>query len=261
MRILITNDDGINAPGLKTLEAIAKTVAGPDGEVWVVAPAFEQSGVGHCISYTHPTLIAEMGPRRFAAEGTPADCVLAGIHYVMKDTPPDLILSGVNRGNNAAENVLYSGTLGAAMEGALQGKRAIALSQYFGPDNASLDDPFEAAAAHGAETVQALVDHGSWGGGEYGTFYNVNFPPLPGGQVKGRKVTRQGRRPDTNFSAEPSIAPNGRRFLWVRGGNQHGAVDAETDAGANLDGYISITPLRADLTAHDQLSVLKGRLE
>ena len=119
MRILVTNDDGINAPGLKVLETIAADLAGPEGEVWVVAPAFEQSGVGHCISYTHPMLCAQMGERRFAAEGSPADCVLVGIHDVMKGTPPDLVLSGVNRGNNSGQNALYSGTLGAAIEAAL----------------------------------------------------------------------------------------------------------------------------------------------
>ncbi len=96
MRILITNDDGINAPGLKTLHAIATDIAGPQGEVWTVAPAFEQSGVGHCISYTHPTMLAQLGDKRFAAEGSPADCVLAGLYEVMKDTPPDLVLSGIN---------------------------------------------------------------------------------------------------------------------------------------------------------------------
>ncbi len=135
MRILITNDDGINAPGLAVLESIANEIAGEDGEVWIVAPAFEQSGVGHCISYTHPTMLSQFGPRRFAAEGSPADCVLAGFYQVMKDAPPDLVLSGVNRGNNAAENVLYSGTIGAAMEAALQGLPAIALSQFYGPEN------------------------------------------------------------------------------------------------------------------------------
>ncbi|MEO1603643.1 MAG: 5'/3'-nucleotidase SurE, partial [Pseudomonadota bacterium] len=98
MRILITNDDGINAPGLKVLEDIATEIAGADGEVWTVAPAFEQSGAGHCISYTHPTMLSQFGPRRFAAEGSPADCVLAAAYQVMKDTPPDLVLSGVNRG-------------------------------------------------------------------------------------------------------------------------------------------------------------------
>jgi len=103
MRILITNDDGINAPGLVVLKEIATALAGPDGEVWTVAPAFEQSGVGHCISYTKPMMIAELGPRRFAAEGSPADCVLAGLDEVMVDHAPDLVLSGVNRGNNSAE--------------------------------------------------------------------------------------------------------------------------------------------------------------
>ena len=151
MRILITNDDGINAPGLKTLEGVANELAGKDGEVWVVAPAFEQSGVGHCISYTHPMMVSKMGERRYATEGSPADCVLVGLHDVMKDARPDLILSGVNRGNNSAENTLYSGTIGAAIEGALQGVTSIALSQYYGVHNAEIDDPFEASAVHGAD--------------------------------------------------------------------------------------------------------------
>ena len=123
MRILITNDDGINAPGLEVLTEIAVEIAGPEGEVWTVAPAFEQSGVGHCISYTHPMMIMKLAPRRYAAEGSPADCVLAGLFHVMKDARPDLVLSGVNRGNNAAENVLYSGTIGGAMHAALQDER------------------------------------------------------------------------------------------------------------------------------------------
>ncbi len=177
MRILITNDDGINAPGLKVLEAIASEIAGPTGEVWTVAPAFEQSGVGHCISYVHPTMIAELGPRRFAAEGSPADCVLAGLYDVLKDSPPDLVLSGVNRGNNAAENVLYSGTIGGAMEAALQGLPAIALSQYYGPGNVTLDNSFEAAAQHGAGVIRKLLDTGDWDQTDYRVFYNVNFPP------------------------------------------------------------------------------------
>ncbi len=157
MRILITNDDGINAPGLQVLTRIAQDIAGPTGEVWTVAPAFEQSGVGHCISYTHPTMIAELAPRRFAAEGSPADCVIAGLYDVMIDARPDLVLSGVNRGNNAAENTLYSGTIGGAMEAALQGIPAIALSQYYGPANRDLDDPFD-AASHAWRGCRAPVD-------------------------------------------------------------------------------------------------------
>ncbi|MFK7752483.1 MAG: 5'/3'-nucleotidase SurE [Sedimentitalea sp.] len=257
MRILLTNDDGINAPGLKVLEAIAAELAGPNGDVWVVAPAFEQSGVGHCISYTHPMLIAQMGPKRFAAEGSPADCVLAGLHDVMKDAPPDLVLSGVNRGNNSAENALYSGTLGGAMEAALQGLPAIAMSQYYGPRNLDLANPFEASAQHGADVVRAILSHTPPAQEDYRLFFNVNFPPVPGAEVKGKKVVRQGFRRGTSFGVEPHLSPSGKRFLWIRGGAQHVPTDPGTDAHANLDGYVSITPMRADLTADDALDAMK----
>ncbi|MFY0616849.1 5'/3'-nucleotidase SurE [Shimia sp.] len=258
MRILITNDDGINAPGLVTLEQIAHDLAGPDGEVWCVAPAFEQSGVGHCISYTHPTMIAKMGERRFAAEGSPADCVLAGVHDVMIDARPDLILSGVNRGNNSAENALYSGTLGAAIEGALQGIPSFALSQFLGPQNYNVDDPFEAAGAHGAQVLRSILDTDVPNAADYGLFYNINFPPVLAKDVQGVRVTAQGLRKGTGFSVEPHTSPSGRRFLWARGGDQQQKTAEGTDAAANLDGYISVTPMRADLTAHDALSALKG---
>ncbi len=261
MRILITNDDGINAPGLKVLHDIATEVAGADGEVWTVAPAFEQSGVGHCISYTHPFMVAELGPRRFAAEGSPADCVLAGLYDVMADARPDLVLSGVNRGNNAAENVLYSGTIGAAVEAALQGLPTIALSQYYGPGNNALDNPFEAAAMTGAKLVRDLLDKGVWEGGDYRIFYNVNFPPVAAADVKGVRVTPQGYRPNTFFGVEPHHSPSGRKFLWIRGGAQHVPTAPGTDAAANLDGFVSVTPMRCDLTAHDILEPLKDALE
>ena len=261
MRILITNDDGINAPGLAVLYAIATAIAGPDGQVWTVAPAFEQSGVGHCISYTHPTMIAELGPRRFAAEGSPADCVLAGLHDVMAGQRPDLVLSGVNRGNNAGENVMYSGTVGGAMEAALQGLPAIALSQFFGPANKALPDPFDAAAQHGVRTVRALLDRAFWEAADYRLFYNVNFPPVAAAAVKGIRVTRQGFRKAGTFRVAPQQSPSGRRFLWVTGGPQHERTGDGTDVQANLDGYISVTPLRADLTAHDRLAALRDALE
>jgi 5'-nucleotidase len=260
MKILITNDDGIYAPGLKVLETIASDIAGEGGEVWTVAPAFEQSGVAHCISYVRPVMISEFGPRRFACEGSPADCVLAGIHEVMGATP-DLVLSGVNRGNNAAENTLYSGTVGAAIEAALQGMRAIALSQFWGPGNAGLDDPYEAAAAFGAAEVRALLDHADWEPADYRLFYNVNFPPVPANEVKGRRVAAQGYRRDTSFGVEPHFAPSGRKFLWIKGGAQHRPTLPGTDVTANLEGYISVTPMRCDLTAHDRLEGLRARLE
>lgn len=258
MRILITNDDGINAPGLKVLHAIAQTLAGPKGEVWTVAPAFEQSGVGHCISYTHPMMVLQMDTRTFAAEGSPADCVLAGLHDVMKGAAPDLVLSGVNRGNNSAENTLYSGTIGGAMEAALQGLPAIALSQYYGPDNAGRDDPFEAAAVHGADVVRRILAHTPAETGGYRLFYNVNFPPVPASGVKGVRLATQGFREGTGFSTEPHLSPSGRRFLWIKGGDQHRPTAEGSDAQLNLQGYISVTPMRADLTAHDMFDHLAG---
>lgn len=261
MRILITNDDGINAPGLRVMEDIAAEIAGEDGEVWTVAPAFEQSGVGHCISYTHPTMLIQLGDRRFAAEGSPADCVLAGLYQVMKNTPPDLVLSGVNRGNNAAENVLYSGTVGATMEAALQGVPAIALSQFYGPENLAIDDPFEAAREHGVDCVRRLLRNGIWDDADYRVFYNVNFPPIPAADVKGLKVAAQGFRSDNPHTVEPHLSPSGRMFMWVRGGAQAVHTGEGTDVEANIDGYIAVTPLTADLTAHDRLAALRERLE
>lgn len=258
MRILITNDDGINAPGLEILAAIAAEIAGPDGEVWTVAPAFEQSGVAHCISFTHPMMIAQMGERRFAAEGSPADCVMAGLHEVMKDARPDLVLSGVNRGNNSAENALYSGTLGGAMEAALQGLPAIAMSQYYGPKNLEIENPFEAAAVHGADVVRKILATNPDDGQDYRLFFNVNFPPAPASDVQGIRVTSQGYRRGIHFGVEPHNSPSGRRFLWIKGGNQQIRTEPGTDADANLDGYISVTPMRADLTAHDALTAMKA---
>lgn len=256
MRILVTNDDGINAPGLKIAVAIAEEIAGPEGEVWVVAPAFEQSGVGHCISYTHPMMVARMGPRTYATEGSPADCVIAGIYDVLEGAKPDLILSGVNRGNNAGENVLYSGTVGGAMEGALQGVPSIALSQYLGPETIDLENPFEGAAAHGANVVRALLERGTWDAVDYRLFYNVNFPPVPAASVRGMRIAAQGFRRDSGMGVVPHVAPSGRRFLWIKSGPQHHPTAPGTDVAVNLDDYISITPLRADLTAHDAVEDL-----
>ncbi|WOI57327.1 5'/3'-nucleotidase SurE [Palleronia sp. LCG004] len=256
MRILITNDDGIDAPGLVALGEIARAMG---DEVWTVAPAFEQSGVGHCVNYVHPTLVRQVGEHSWAVEGSPADCVLAALHDILP-WRPDLILSGVNRGNNSAENVLYSGTIGAAMEGALQGVRSIALSQFYGPGNRHLDDGFDAARVWGERTIRAILDADLWGTGDYGTFYNVNFPPCPGTDVRGLRAAAQGFRSGDGFSVEPHLSPSGRRFLWVKGADQSRATEPGSDAAVNLDGYVSITPLTADLTRHDTLGALADAL-
>lgn len=260
MRILITNDDGIMAPGLEVLTQIAAALAGPKGEVTTVAPAFEQSGVGHCISYTHPMMISKLGPRRYAVEGSPADCVLVGVYEVMGGQKPDLVLSGVNRGNNSGENVLYSGTVGGAMEAALHGIPAIALSQYMGPKTDVITDPFDAAKVHGADVLRLLLARGLWDSADYRLFYNVNFPPVAAGDVLGHRVCPMGFRRDVAFGVQAQISPSGRKFLWVKGGGQQTPTLAGTDVAANLEGYISITPLRADLTAHADLAALSASL-
>lgn len=257
MRILVTNDDGIHAPGLAVLETIAADLAGPDAEIWVVAPSHEQSGVAHCISYTHPMLLTQTRERRFSTTGSPADCVLAGLHEVMQDAPPDIILSGVNRGNNSAENALYSGTLGGAIEGALQGIPSFALSQFYGPENVSLDNPFEAAAQHGADLLRRLIDRLPAQDQDYRLFFNINFPPVPGQSVKGVRIAPQGYRRNTRFTVEPQNSPAGKRFLWIKGGGQHVATAPGSDAAVNLDGYISVTPMRADFTAHEALDTFR----
>ncbi|MCM2560944.1 5'/3'-nucleotidase SurE [Lutimaribacter sp. EGI FJ00015] len=260
MRILVTNDDGINAPGLKVMEEIAAELAGPEGEVWVVAPAFEQSGVAHCISYTHPTLLAKMAERRFAAEGSPADCVLAGLHDVMMEARPDLVLSGVNRGNNSAQNALYSGTLGGAMEAALQGVPAMALSQYLGPQNFTAENQFEAAGVHGPALIRKLLAAMPEEEADYRLFFNINFPPVGAEDVLGAVLAPQGFRRHAPFKVEPHLSPSGRRFLWIKGGDQHVQTEPGSDAAVNLDGYISVTPMRADLTCHTTIEALKDTL-
>lgn len=260
MRILITNDDGISAPGLAVLEDIARDVAGPDGEVWIVAPAFEQSGVGHCINYVKPSMISQLEARRFAVEGSPADCVLAGLGDIV-DGEVDLVLSGVNRGNNAGENTVYSGTIGGAMEAALQGVRGIALSQFYGPENVHLDNPFDAAATTGADCVRRLLDGAEWGGETYKMFYNVNFPPVPGNKVRGLAAVAQGYRGDGRMGVHPQTAPSGRKYLWIQGSAQGEPTQPGTDVKANTEGWVSVTPMRCDLTVHGALEGLRDVLD
>lgn len=255
MRILITNDDGIRAEGLRVLHRIASAIAGEEN-VWTVAPAFEQSGVGHCISFSRPMVIEQLGPREFAVDGSPADCVLAGLFDAMVGARPDLILSGVNRGNNAAENTLYSGTVGAVIEAAMHQVKSVALSQYYGPENRDLENPFEAAETRGEEVVRRLIDHAPWHDGPYELFYNVNFPPVPAAGVKGIRAVTQGWRDDVEFTVSPQQR-GARRYLWIEGGPQDRPTEPGSDAHANLGGYVSVTPMRADLTAHASMTRLR----
>ncbi|MEO1563967.1 MAG: 5'/3'-nucleotidase SurE [Pseudomonadota bacterium] len=256
MKILLTNDDGIDAPGFDVLRKIAAELTDSEN-IWEVAPLTNQSGVGRCVSYMHPMTMMKRGERSFALQGFPADCVLAALGEAMPERP-DLILSGVNNGNNSGQNAVYSGTVGAAMEGALQGVKSIALSQYFGPGLWGLDDKFDATLKFAAPLIQQLLEFDVWGDDDYMTFYNINFPPVAPAEVKGTQVVGQGFR-NTPFFAKSAEAPNKRTYLYVSSGSQHEKTAPDTDVAANLEGYISITPMTADLTDRSTFDALAAR--
>jgi 5'-nucleotidase len=254
MRILVTNDDGVNAPGLAVLEEIAREVAGASGEVWVVAPEMERSGVSHCISYTRPMRLVQLGERRYAVEGNPADCVIVGIHHVLKDIAPDLVLSGVNAGHNVAEDAVYSGTIGGAMEGALQGVRSIALSQYYSSRTAGSATMFAASRALGAEAVRRVLEC-PW---ERDLFYNVNFPACAPEAVRGWAVAPQGRRQAGVFDCVETLSPSGRQFFWLKHRTSNDSAAPDSDAALGHAGYVTVTPMRPDLSAHDLLAAARA---
>ena len=261
LSILVTNDDGINAPGLKVAEEIALAIAGKTGEVITVAPAVDQSGVGHSISYLRPSLIHQYSNSRFSVEGTPADCVLAGIYYLMKDRPPNLIISGVNNGHNLSDDVVYSGTVGAAMEGALQGIKSLAISQCYSTETLLFEDPFETTREFGAQVCEKLLTAGNWNENPYQTFYNINFPAARVSEVKGLKVCKQGKRPKGSFRLDPIQAPNNRTLLMVNHKQSTQNFEKQgifgNDSEVIKENFITVTPLRADLTSYDELSKLK----
>jgi len=249
MRILLTNDDGYYAPGLKVLEAIAASFS---EDVWIVAPADEQSGAGHSLTLTRPIRVRKHGDKRYAVAGTPTDAVMMALAKIMKDTPPDLILSGVNRGANLAEDVTYSGTVSAAMEGALAGVRSIALSQAYAREGLGDVVPFEAAAAWGERVLRPLIDAPL----APRTLVNINFPPRAGDQVLGVRVVGQGLRDYGRLQIVTNRDPRGYEYHWFGLGPSIETPAHSTDVEAIADGYISVTPLHLDLTHRESLDML-----
>lgn len=252
MRILVTNDDGISAPGLVALEAIAAELS---DDVWVVAPAEEQSGAGHSLTLSQPVRLRQITPRRFAVRGTPTDCVMLALGAVMQDHKPDLILSGVNRGGNLAEDVTYSGTVSAAMEGCLAGIRSIALSQVMADYTAGMED-FTTATTHGAEILRR-VQTIDW---PAGVLININFPPVAADKVRGVRITEQGFRDYGNIHLVKRTDPRGFDYYWHGFGREMPAPGHETDLKAMHEACISVTPLHLDMTHHSTLSALKTAL-
>jgi len=246
MRILVVNDDGINAPGLKVAQDIAREIGGPDVELWTIAPEAQKSGVGHAISYAHPYQATEIAPRTIMITGMPADCVMFALHIAMKDCPPDLILSGVNEGHNFAQDVLYSGTVGGAIEGALQGVKSIALSQNYLKENVGLDSMWDSARSWGCRAVEAALK-AHW---QPDVFYNINFPACHADAVQGLKHCAQGYRKIGGLKVAPCESPPGRQHYWAYQETDNLSAEPNTDSYLVTKNWVSITPMQTNLTAY-----------
>ena len=253
MRILLTNDDGIHAPGLEVLEEIAAQLS---DDIWVCAPAEEQSGAGHSLTLNHPVRLRKYHDRRFSVSGTPTDSVMLALREVM-DAPPDLILSGVNRGANLADDITYSGTVSAAIEGALAGIRSIALSQVYAREGMGDEVPFTPAREWGAKVIGRLLDVPMAGR----TLLNVNFPPIASADIRGVRATRQGFHDYSRGSVVEGRDPRGHKYFWFGLHAIEHTLDHGTDLEAIDDGYISVTPLHLDLTHHSSMGDLGERLD
>lgn len=245
MRILLTNDDGINAPGMAVLEAIAAELS---DDVWVCAPAEENSGAGHSLTLHLPVRLRQHGKRRFSVTGTPTDAVNLALRKLFVDKFPDLVISGVNNGENLADDVTYSGTISAAMEAALAGIPAVALSQAL----RDAGHGFSAAEGWAAKVLAPLLDLQM----AKRTVVNVNFPALAAGDVKGIRVARQGFHDYARGSLVEGVDPRGRPYYWFGLHDIEHTLDHGTDLEAVNEGYVSVTPLHVDLTHHASLGVL-----
>jgi 5'/3'-nucleotidase len=240
MRILITNDDGIHAPGLDACEAIARALT---GEVWIVAPETDQSGVSHSLSLNDPLRLREVSERHFAVKGTPTDCVIMGVRHLMKDVP-DLVLSGVNRGRNCAEDVTYSGTVAGAMEGTVLGIPSFALSQAYAASTKRLPH-WQTAIQHAPDLIRKVLAAGM----PRDVLVNVNFPDCPPEEVAGVAITVQGKRDQELLRIDARNDGRGNPYYWIAFGRGGIAGAAQgSDLAALNEKRIAVTPLRLDLT-------------
>jgi 5'-nucleotidase len=251
-RILVANDDGIYAPGLAVLERIAAEIS---DDIWIVAPESEQSGASHSLTLSDPLRLRQIEERRFAVKGTPTDCVLMAIKSVMPQAP-DLVLSGVNRGQNLCEDVTYSGTIAAAMEGTVFGIPSIALSQSYGLTG-SRDLKWQTAEHHAPNLIRKLLGN-SWG---EGVLININFPDCEPDEVAGTEVSVQGSRDQNMLRIDERVDARGRSYYWLGYGGQKSTPAEGTDLKAIYDGKISITPLHLDLTQFKAMDTVRNLLD
>jgi 5'-nucleotidase len=240
MRILITNDDGIDAPGLDILQQIASELS---DDVWVVAPETDQSGAAHSLTLHEPLRLRALGERRYAVKGTPTDCVIMAVRHIIPDARPDLVLSGVNLGHNIADDVTYSGTIAGAIEGTLLGIPSIAMSlacDYASRPRARWETPI----AHGPDLVRKLLAEG-W---PATIMLNVNFPDRAPTEVAGTLITAQGRRDQDYLRIVDRTDARGKPYFWLGFNTYSSEPEKGTDLWALRDGNISVTPLCLNLT-------------
>ena len=250
MRILLTNDDGFHAEGFDALRAIAAELS---DDVWVAAPEVEQSGASRALTLSQPIRVQKKGPREWMVAGTPTDCVLLAIQDLMPERP-DLVLSGVNRGQNLAEDVTFSGTVAGALQGMALGVPSIALSQALLKFHDDLPALFQTAVAHAPGLIARLVETG-W---PPGVVINVNFPDAEPEAVSEVEVTRQGAREQMHMHAEQRTDLRGRDYYWMGFRGAQGQPPAGTDLAAVYAGRISVTPLHIDMSHMETVHDLKG---
>ncbi|HAK63978.1 MAG TPA: 5'/3'-nucleotidase SurE [Alphaproteobacteria bacterium] len=252
-RILLSNDDGINAPGLKCLERIAREIS---DDVWVVAPETEQSGASHSLTLHTPLRLRRINPRKYAVMGTPTDCVVLAVAEILKENRPDLLLSGVNRGSNIADDVTYSGTIAAAMEGTVLGIPSIALSQTYGfQDGGKIN--WGVAEKMAPAILRRLLKEG-WPGD---VLININFPDPPPGHSPAIEITGQGRRDQSLLEIEARTDRRGVPYYWTGFQRIRSNPAAGTDLHAIYAGNISITPLHLNLTHERTLRAIRKAFE
>jgi 5'-nucleotidase len=248
-RILVTNDDGINATGIKTLERIARELS---DDVWVVAPEINQSGAAHSLTLTRPLRLRRLSERHVAIDGTPTDCVLLALQHIITDVPVDLVLSGINHGGNMGEDVTYSGTVADAMEATLFHVPAIALSQH-AADRKQVR--WSTAERHAPELLRHLLQV-RWAPD---VLININFPDAEPDAVRGWQVARQGTRKIGDTLVE-RIDPRGEPYIWIGALRESTDPEPGTDIAAIADGYISVTPVHLDMTHYPSIEVLREAL-
>lgn len=242
MRVLVSNDDGVDAPGLRALaDRLAR-----DADVWVVAPTEEQSAQSHSLTMTRPLRLQERGPQRFGLTGTPADCIYVAIHHVLADQRPDIVVSGINHGSNLGSDIHYSGTVAAAREACLHGLQAIAISLHREPGDTVLhwETAADLAARVVAEVARAPLPRQ--------IFLNVNVPNRPAAEVRGLKTCRLGDRVYSPL-VDVRTDPRGHRYLWIGGAHLRFGDEVDADGPALEQGFATVTPLTAAMTSEPDL--------